>query len=168
MGTRQQGISGRLSDLFRWLGGLVIALGIAAPVQAACRDTTAQLRGDFGLVRFTVEIADTEALRSRGLMYRETLPKSAGMLFVYQRTKPLTFWMRNTYIPLDLIFLDETGLVTHVHADAVPLDESHIPSRVPARLVLEINGGLAGALGIQPGSQMQHPKILQSSAIWPC
>lgn len=74
--------------------------------------------------------------------------------------------MRNTLIPLDMIFADETGVVTHVHENAIPLDETTIDGGEGVKFVLEINGGLAGRFGIAPGTVLRHPLI--ESAVWPC
>ena len=141
---------------------------LAAPAaHADCSDNRADLRGDWGSARFTVEVADDAAERGQGLMHREKLAASAGMLFVYERPQRVAFWMRNTLIPLDMIFIDETGTVKRVHANAVPLDETAIPGGDDIQFVLEINGGLAGRLGIAEGSQLRHPAIGDGAA-WPC
>ncbi|UZD92307.1 DUF192 domain-containing protein [Cognatishimia activa] len=149
---------------------LAIILSVLSVIAAtaACSPNTVHLRGDWGQARFTVEVADNAAERSRGLMGRPSMPMSSGMLFVYHQTKPLAFWMRNTLIPLDMIFLDENGVVVRVHHNAVPLDETPIPSGAPARYVLEVNAGLSKALGINAGSELRHPSILQTNAAWRC
>ncbi len=147
--------------------GAVIAL-FAGPVFAACSDTSVELRGDFGSARFSVEVADDGPERNLGLMNRESMATSAGMLFVYPGPQRATFWMRNTLIPLDMIFADETGTVTNVHENAVPLDETLIDGGSGVQYVLEINGGLAGPMGIEPGAQLRHPSIDGPDAAWPC
>ncbi|WP_240758227.1 DUF192 domain-containing protein [Palleronia sediminis] len=134
----------------------------------ACRADAVTLTGDFGEARFRVEIADDNAERAQGLMNRESLPRGAGMLFIYDRPGPASFWMRNTLIPLDMIFLDETGTVLRVHENAVPLDESPIFGGDNVLAVLEINGGLAGAIGIGPGDRLSHPALPQDRAAAPC
>ncbi|MDH5454180.1 MAG: DUF192 domain-containing protein, partial [Paracoccaceae bacterium] len=117
---------------------------LAAPAAwAGCSETRADLRGDWGAARFTVEVADDAAERGRGLMHREQMAASAGMLFVYEHPQRVSFWMRNTLIPLDMIFMDQTGTVTRVHENAVPLDETGIRGGDGVQFVLEINGGLA-------------------------
>ncbi|WP_300055556.1 DUF192 domain-containing protein [uncultured Roseobacter sp.] len=134
-----------------------------------CREDTVHLKGHWGEARFAVEIADDDAERAQGLMHREHLPSSAGMLFVYDRPQRLSFWMRNTLIPLDLIFIDQTGTVKTVHHSAQPLDETPIPGGPdPLTHVLEINGGLAKAMGIAPGTLVRHPTFPASTAEWPC
>ena len=100
-------------------------------------------------------------------MHREKLATSAGMLFVYDRPQRVSFWMRNTLIPLDMIFLDRDGRVKRIHENAVPLDETGIEGGTGIQYVLEINGGLAGRLGITEGSELRHPAI-QPSPAWPC
>ncbi len=140
----------------------------ASFAQAACTAEAVELRGDWGQARFSVEIADTAESRARGLMHREDMARSAGMLFIYDHPTSPSFWMRNTLIALDMIFIDPTGRVGHVHHEAVPLDETPIPGGDNVLMVLEINGGLARALGIGVGSEMRHPRLAQDSAVWPC
>jgi len=142
----------------------LVLMGGAAFAQ--CRDDQVQLRWPGGQARFAVEIADTEATRSRGLMFRENMPRSSGMLFVYDRPQQATFWMKNTMIPLDMIFADSTGVVTSVHANAQPQDLTTIDGGAGVKLVLEINGGLASRLGITPGAEMRHPAI--ANPAWSC
>ena len=141
---------------------------VAALAAPGCRADRVALRGDWGSAVFTVEVADTPQARARGLMHRKALPRGAGMLFVYDRPQRVAFWMKNTLIPLDIIFADAGGTVRHVHHMARPHDETPIPGRGPVRLVLEINGGLARAMGIAPGTQMRHPAIATGKAAWPC
>lgn len=149
---------------------LVAALAfLCLPVAALAQCAPAQvdLRGGWGQARFMVELADTPAERSRGLMHRGSLPRGAGMLFVYDRPQSVSFWMRNTLIPLDIIFLDATGTVARVHENAVPLDETSIPGGGGIQFVLEINGGLAAQFGIGPGTELRHAAI-GADAAWPC
>ena len=135
---------------------------------AACEPGRVELRGEFGTAAFAVEIADDAGERALGLMNRPSMPMGQGMLFVYEHPQPVSFWMRNTLIPLDMIFLDETGRVTRVHENAVPHDETPIPGGEGVLAVLEINGGLAARIGIAPGTEMRHPAFDQESAAWPC
>ncbi len=134
-----------------------------------CAPGQVDLRGDWGKARFSVEIADDKAERARGLMFRESMPTLSGMLFIYERAQPLSFWMRNTLIPLDLLFLDETGTVVTLHENAVPLDETPLSGGdAPLLAVLEINGGLARRMGIAVGTQLRHPQMPQDVAGWAC
>lgn len=144
---------------------LLLAPGLA---QAACREDTVELRGPGGSARFTVELADSPTERARGLMDRVEMPRSAGMLFIYERPQQASFWMKNTLIPLDMIFAGPDGMVKTVHENAVPMDETAIPGGDGILAVLEINGGLARRMGIAPGSVMRHPALDQAQAAWPC
>lgn len=150
--------------------GLTFALLlVAGAVQADCRPDQVELRSPSGaLARLSVEIADDEGERAKGLMNRDSMPTGAGMLFVYDKPGPVAFWMKNTLIPLDMVFADASGTVISVHENAVPLDETPIPGGTSIQFVLEINGGLAGALGIGEGAVMRHPAISQDGAAWAC
>ncbi len=140
----------------------------AGAAHSACVDDRIELRGDWGTARFRIEVADDREERAQGLMHRESMATTAGMLFVYERPQAVAFWMRNTLIPLDMIFIDETGLVQHIHENAVPLDETPIPGGQNIQFVLEINGGMASRLGITEGSEIRHPSVEQGEAVWPC
>ena len=148
---------------------LACAAAVAAPAQAACRDDRVELRGDFGSVRFRVAVADTAPERAQGSMHVEEMPRMVGMLFVYEFPQSVAFWMENTLIPLDMIFVAPDGVVRHVHANAVPLDRTPIPGQSDdIQYVLEINGGLAEEFGIVPGAELRHPSIDAELAAWPC
>jgi len=108
-------------------------------------------------IKFDVELALNDAERSRGLMFREKLGPYDGMLFDFYQEAPVSFWMKNTLIPLDMVFIAGDGTVKHVHANATPLSTDSIPSQFPVRAVLEINGGSARLLGIKPGDKVKHP-----------
>ncbi|MBK1636884.1 DUF192 domain-containing protein [Rhodovulum adriaticum] len=145
---------------------LVLSAG-AAGADVVCADDRVDLRGDWGQARFTVELADAPEERSRGLMHRDSLPRAAGMLFIYPTPQRVAFWMKNTLIPLDMLFLDAQGRVVRLHENARPLDETPIDGGPGVKAVLEINGGLAARLGIGPGTVLRHPALGQGAA-WPC
>ncbi|MFD2174105.1 DUF192 domain-containing protein [Rhodobacter lacus] len=98
-----------------------------------------------------VEIADDAQERAQGLMGRTALPPGTGMLFVYDQAQVVAFWMHDTLIPLDMIFIDASGRIARINAHARPLDETPIPSGGPVQYVLELGGGQAAALGLAPG-----------------
>jgi hypothetical protein len=123
---------------------------------------------EVGNTRYEVELALDHHSQMRGLMFRESLPERGGMLFVFGVERPQSFWMKNTLIPLDMIFADDRGVVQRVHSNAVPGDLTAIPGGPNIQYVLEINGGLAQSLGIAPGAEMQHPAIDQEKSTWPC
>jgi uncharacterized membrane protein (UPF0127 family) len=107
-------------------------------------------------VKFDIELATTDGERERGLMYRKEMGPYSGMLFDFHREMPVSFWMKNTFIPLDMVFIAANGTVRHVHSNAVPFSTDTIPSVHPVRGVLEINGGSARLLGIKPGDTVKH------------
>ena len=152
-------------------GALIVAVlaALCGPVAAAaCRDDTVELKGDWGSARFTVEIADDPDAQARGLMFRTELPLAAGMYFINERPRRTSFWMRNTLIPLDMLFIDASGVVRHIHHNAVPLDETSIPGGDDILTVLEINGGLAARMGIETGTMVRHPAHADWTPVWPC
>jgi uncharacterized protein len=152
-------------------GGLIalfFAVCGAGQAAAACSDASVELRNGKAVVRFNVEIADTDAERATGLMNREKLAASSGMLFVYPSPRHASFWMKNTLIPLDMIFVDSAGRVTKVHPLAKPRDLTQIDGGEGVAFVLEINGGLAKRLGIGAGSELRHPVVDQATAVWAC
>ena len=150
--------------------GLIVAvvLGFVGQAHSACAPLTIELRGQGGVQQFSIEIADTEAERAQGLMQRAHMPTSAGMLFVYESPTHAFFWMKDTVIPLDMIFADASGRVMRVHSDATPQDLTPIDGGSGVVYVLEINAGLAKRMGIVEGTQMRAKAIEQSGAIWPC
>lgn len=111
-----------------------------------------------GQATFKVEVADDAAERTMGLMFRDYLPADHGMLFVFERTQPVGFWMKNTTLPLDLIFIGEDGRVKAVRRGE-PLSEAVIAPDAPVRFVLELNAGTAAAKGIDDGDAIRHPEI---------
>jgi uncharacterized protein len=110
-----------------------------------------------GVKHFKVEIADNDAARQYGLMFRKSLAPDHGMLFEFNRPDRLAFWMKNVLIPLDIIYIGTNGRIVSIAADARPLDETHLYSKGPAIGVLEIEGGLAAKLGVRPGDEVRHP-----------
>ncbi len=134
---------------------VLMAAALAAPVRAGGLETL-QIVTASGAHDFQVEIARDEESRARGLMNRRFLPADRGMLFEFDREAPVAFWMKNTYIPLDMIFISPKGVVTNVVANAEPLSERAIPSGPPCIAVLELNGGAAAAIGLKVGDTVRH------------
>ena len=110
-----------------------------------------------GAHQFTVEIATTPAQMEQGLMFRRTLAPDAGMLFVFKTPSPASMWMKNTFIPLDMLFIDNSGRIINIAERAVPQSLDTIAAAAPARAVLELNGGTAARLGIRPGDRVVFP-----------
>lgn len=109
-----------------------------------------------GEVALRVQVADTDARRQTGLMFRKSMPETEGMLFVFQPMRQVAFWMKNTFIPLDLLFVDGDGTVVSIARDTVPFSLDPIPSEGPVRAVLEINAGASARLGITEGDHLRH------------
>lgn len=103
---------------------------------------------------FKVELALTKDQIMQGLMFRQDMPEMGGMLFYFGSDAPRSFWMKNTPLPLDIIFISAEGSIVNIHDNAVPFSEASIPSQGPARAVLEIHGGLSEKLNIKAGDQV--------------
>jgi uncharacterized membrane protein (UPF0127 family) len=135
----------------------VAALLVFARASFAADPHTLEIVSGNGVHVFTVELATTDEQRARGLMFRKELPDGQGMLFDFQREQELSFWMKNTYIPLDMIFIRGDGRILRIAENTTPLSTANIPSGGPARAVLEVSGGTARKLGIKPGDRVAHP-----------
>jgi uncharacterized membrane protein (UPF0127 family) len=135
---------------------VLAVLLLAACSSAENRIVLHTAKGEFA---FTVEIADDGAERAKGLMFRDHLAADAGMLFDYGTEQLASFWMQNTLIPLDMIFIGADGTVKTIHVNARPLDTTAIPSEVPVRFVLEIAGGRSTEIGLAVGDHMDHPRV---------
>ena len=127
-----------------------------APAQPGQNDLTIETAAGKRF-HFTVELALTPEQQERGLMFRKSMAPDAGMLFVFDRAEQQVFWMKNTLIPLDMIFIAADGRIVNIHERAVPGSLDPIPSAGPVRGVLEVNGGTASRLGIKPGDRVLHP-----------
>jgi uncharacterized membrane protein (UPF0127 family) len=143
----------------RWAALLVLVFPFSLSAFAAGAQTLDKLEiiTASGIHEFSVELASNDAEREKGLMYRRFMPPDRGMLFDFKREEPVMFWMKNTYIPLDMIFISRAGVVTNIAANAEPLSERLIPSGGPCYGVLELNGGAAASIGVRPGDKVRHP-----------
>ena len=113
---------------------------------------------------FTVKLAETEAQRRHGLMFTPYLPKQQGMLFVFETDAPRQFWMKNTQIPLDILFFSFDGRLVNIVHSAAPFSLDARNSAGPARYVLELNGGISAEIGVQPDAQLVLPLAGQSQS----
>lgn len=107
--------------------------------------------------RYEVEVAATPEARAQGLMFRRELAPGAGMLFDFGRDEVARMWMKNTFIPLDMVFVDRSGVVRGIARNTRPRSLDTISSRVPVRAVLELNGGEAERIGLAAGDRLRHP-----------
>jgi len=108
---------------------------------------------------FEVEIADDDRERALGLMFRRSMSDGEGMLFDFGHDEPATFWMRNTYIPLDMLFIKSDGTIESIAKHTTPLSDKGVPSKGPVRYVLEINAGTSDELGIRAGDKITGPAL---------
>ena len=137
----------------------------AASVQAgnASPLNTITVETESGRHAWSVELASDNESRSKGLMFRKEMARDAGMLFRFDRLEPASMWMKNTFLALDMVFLDSDGRIASIHYGAVPQSLDIISSRGPVRYVLEINAGEAERTGLQRGQVMRHPWFLASN-----
>lgn len=122
-----------------------------------CHGETLKIETPKGVLELQIETATTPDSQRKGLMFRDVIPDKTGMLFIYKRPKILRMWMKNTYVSLDMLFIDAKGIVFHIHEKAEPLSLKTIFSPKPAKAVLEIKGGQARELGISIGDRLHHP-----------
>ena len=145
----------RRRDFFGFLAAAFLAFaprpGLAAGIE------TLEIASSTGVHPFAVEMAETDDERSRGLMFRKELPEGKGMLFDFKTDQMLGFWMKNTYIPLDMIFIRGDGRIARIAENTTPLSLDNVSSGSPARAVLEVIGGTARKLGLAPGDKVAHP-----------
>jgi uncharacterized membrane protein (UPF0127 family) len=141
--------------------GSILALTIAAALTSIAHAQTLKVEPlDIatakGVYHFKVEIADTNGTRERGLMYRKSLAGDRGMLFDFKTPQSVAFWMKNTLIPLDMVFIGQDGRIVSIARNAQPMDESPIPSGGDVRGVLELRGGRAGEIDAEPGDKVRE------------
>jgi len=143
----------------------VALLAVLLPFAALGDESRIVLHTDTGAHTFAVEMADTPELRQQGLMFRASLAPDAGMLFDFGETRPVSFWMRNTFIPLDMVFIAADGTVENIHVNARPHDTTSIPSGAPVQFVLEIAGGRSLEIGLKAGDRAEHPRMHGAAAV---
>jgi uncharacterized protein len=144
----------------RFLLFFAVALCLAVPTLAQLQTfATSQLTitSATGDHQFTIELATTPAQQEQGLMYRRNMAPDAGMLFDFGHPTTTSFWMRNTLIPLDMLFVGADGRIVNIHERAVPMSEQLIPSQGQVRAVIELNGGTAARLDIRAGDRVVYP-----------
>lgn len=142
----------------RWLAplaGVAILAGVAQFAFGQALETL-QITSASGVHPISIEIANTEASREYGLMNRRFLPENRGMLFEFETEAPVTFWMKDTLIPLDMIFIAHDGRIVGIAQNAAPLSEAVVPSGAPCDAVLELNGGASAKLGLKIGDQVSY------------
>jgi uncharacterized membrane protein (UPF0127 family) len=136
---------------------LLTPLLIAPAIVPAAELQPLEIATKSGVQVFAVEMATTPEEQAKGLMFRRSLPEGEGMLFDFHQEQPASFWMKNTYIPLDMIFIRADGRILRIAENTVPLSEALVTSGGPVRAVLEVNAGTARKLGIAAGDRVAHP-----------
>jgi uncharacterized membrane protein (UPF0127 family) len=149
-----QFISRRRSLLASWF--LLIAFLHVLPAAAANLESL-EIVSKSGVQVFSVEVMRTPEERAKGLMYRRELPEGRGMLFDFSPEQPVSMWMKNTYISLDMIFISADGRIVRIAENTTPESEAIIPAGRPVRGVLEVIGGTSKKYGIAPGDRVAHP-----------
>jgi uncharacterized membrane protein (UPF0127 family) len=154
---------------FAFVAGLALApvcaadLGVSSPALAQAQpqaETAVEpltITTASGPHVFSTEVMRTDEQRARGLMFRRYMPADRGMLFDFKEEQPVMMWMKNTYLPLDMVFIDRTGRVVNVAENTEPLSERIIPSGAPTFAVLELNAGTARRIGLKVGDRLKHP-----------
>jgi uncharacterized protein len=127
------------------------------PAARGAEQQTLEIASKSGVHVFAVELAVTDEERARGLMYRRSVPESYGMLFDFKRDQEVTMWMRNTYVSLDMIFIQSDGRIRRIAESTETESDKIIPSGGPVRAVLEVVAGTARKLGIEPGDRVASP-----------
>lgn len=143
----------RTATLVPFIVAFFVVGATAQPLKTAPLDV-ATAKGDF---HFQVEVADTPASRERGLMFRKSMAGDRGMLFDFKSPQVVAFWMKNTLISLDMLFIGADGRIVSIARDARPMDETAIPSGAPVLAVLELRGGRAAEIDAEPGDRVREP-----------
>jgi uncharacterized protein len=148
-----------VSALQLWAAGAIViaTLGAAVPAWAQSATVPLTLVTQSGKHVFQVEVMRTPDDLARGLMFRRTMAKDRGMLFDFGKTQPVAMWMRNTYLPLDMVFIDKKGIIANIAENTEPLSEENIVSVRPVLSVLEVNAGTARRIGLRAGDKVLHP-----------
>ena len=134
-----------------------VAVAQPAVAEAETRLETLRFKTASGDHAFSVEVMRTDAERAKGLMYRRFMPTDRGMLFDFKVEQPVMMWMKNTYIPLDMVFMSRDGTAVNIAENTEPLSERIIASGAPTYAVLELNAGVARRIGLKVGDHATHP-----------
>ena len=151
--------------VFAWFATLALVIGAGDTRSQQIEDLASfphgKLEINVGKRKLTFEtwVADTPQRQAQGLMFVRSLPAQRGMLFVHESPKPISMWMKNTYIALDMVFIDGKGRIQQIVANTTPHSLDVIRSNEPALAVLEIAGGEAKRLGLKPGQSVSHPAL---------
>jgi len=154
-----------MRNLCALVGGIFLTLGVCVSWASGLPDphpTQLVVETRTGPVAFSVEVASTPEQRAIGLMNRPEMASERGMLFRFEQTRDVLMWMKNTFLPLDMVFIREDGVVAGIAENTVPFSEAIVASPGPVRYVLELNAGVSARSGIAAGDTVRHPAILQA------
>ncbi len=151
--------SPRMLKSARYFAAIGTVIAMSVPLAAIADESQLVIKSESGEHTFTVDVVDTNESRAKGLMFVEELAPDAGMLFDFKAERQVAFWMKNTLIPLDMLFIKADGTISNIHVNAIPHDETSIPSDGPVQYVLEIPGGRSAELGIEAGDTIEHDRI---------
>ncbi len=143
---------------------LVLVLFARFDASIALSTGTLVLETASGRHSFTIEVATTEGEQKLGLMFRRSLPGDGGMLFLYGAPRPIAMWMKNTMIPLDMVFIDALGRVHRIETHTEPFSTTPISSEGEVQAILELNAGTAAAIGLQAGDKVIYPGLGEQAA----
>lgn len=150
-----------MKTAFYILAAVALGFGLILLTPLGCRNgpgtTNGTVQMQLGGKKFTLEVADEPAERELGLMMRDSMPSDHGMIFVFPHEDRLSFWMKNTRIPLDIIYVDQGGKIVSIH-QMRPYELLGTPSDAPAKYAIELNKGMAAKLGLKPGDQLTIPE----------
>ncbi len=146
-------------NLARRFGVALFFVLVLAPLAACSSESRVVVHTKSGDHAFAVELVDTPSSRQKGLMFRTELAPDAGMLFDFKSEQQVAFWMQNTIIPLDMLFIAADGTIRNIHVNARPYDTTAIPSDGPVRFVLEIPGGRSVEIGAKAGDTISYPRV---------
>ena len=169
MVKRLRGICGGHCCMIKQLLFLVISIIYTTSyATASCENNKLTIFNAISKHEFYVEIADDPTKRANGLMFKKSLSDFDGMVFLYDKPSRLVFWMKNTLIPLDIIFFDERGIIKKIYVDATPLSQKKIFGGSDLIGALEINGNLTSKLGFSEGDSIQFNRLNSKNTVWPC
>ena len=154
--------------ILRYVWASAVCVVFYSSALANCVDDHVHLSGPWGSAKFTVEVADTDAERTQGLMFRNNLAKSESMLFVYDNPQHVAFWMKNTLIPLDILYFTAEGVLLDIRENAVPGDLVPFHSSGPVQYVLEVNAGTTKTLKFGLDTVLGHARLAQKRKTHAC
>ena len=154
-------IAGTLFWLGAWAAATSTAAQTATETPVAVDRAQLTVETESGRHTYSVEVARTPAQQARGLMFRDSMPADGGMLFIFEPERVVSMWMKNTFLSLDMLFVDSAGRILHIAERTEPMSRARITAGQPVRAVVELNAGTARAIGARPGDRITSPALLR-------